>query len=85
MKKVFFCLALVLLSGCLSACSGVKKKLGLENSAPDEFLVTSRAPLSLPPEYDLRPVTDGSSVRPALSSQTDSFSEGEKALLSKLR
>ena len=43
MKKVFFCLALVLLSGSLSACSGVKKKLGLENSAPDEFLVTSRA------------------------------------------
>ena len=84
MKKVFFCLALVLLSGSLSACSGVKKKLGLENSAPDEFLVTSRAPLSLP-EYDLRPVTDGSSVSPALSSQTDSFSEGEKALLSKLR
>lgn len=85
MKKVFFCLALVLLSGSLSACSGVKKKLGLENSAPDEFLVTSRAPLSLPPEYDLCPVTDGSSVSPALSSQTDSFSEGEKALLSKLR
>ena len=85
MKKVFFCLALVLLSGSLSACIGVKKKLGLENSAPDEFLVTSRAPLSLPPEYDLRPVTDGSSVSPALSSQTDSFSEGEKALLSKLR
>lgn len=85
MKKVFFCLALVLLSGSLSACSGVKKKLGLENSAPDEFLVTSRAPLSLPPEYDLRPVTDGSSVSLALSSQTDSFSEGEKALLSKLR
>ena len=85
MKKVFFCLALVLLSGSLSACSGVKKKLGLENSAPDEFLVTSRAPLSLPPEYDLRPVPDGSSVSPALSSQTDSFSEGEKALLSKLR
>lgn len=85
MKKVFFCLALVLLSGSLSACSGVKKKLGLENSAPDEFLVTSRAPLSLPPEYDLRPVTDGSSVSSALSSQTDSFSEGEKALLSKLR
>ena len=85
MKKVFFCLALVLLSGSLSACSGVKKKLGLENSAPDEFLVTSRAPLSLPPEYDLRPVTDGRSVSPALSRQADSFSEGEKALLSKLR
>ena len=85
MKKVFFCLALVLLSGSLSACSGVKKKLGLENSAPDEFLVTSRAPLPLPPEYDLRPVTDVSSVSPALSSQTDSFSEGEKALLFNLR
>lgn len=73
MKKVFFCLALVLLSGSLSACSGVKKKLGLENSAPDEFLVTSRAPLSLPPEYDLRPVTDGSSVSPGIKQPDRQF------------
>lgn len=78
MKKVFFCLALVLLSGSLSACSGVKKKPGLENSAPDEFLVTSRAPLSLPPEYDLRPVTDGSSVSPALSSRPTVSAKGKR-------
>ena len=42
----------------LSACStATKEKLGLTKKAPNEFMVIPRAPLSLPPEYDLRPVT----------------------------
>lgn len=45
------CLALVL-AGC-GAETG--KILGLEKKAPDEFTVFQRAPLSLPPDYGLRP------------------------------
>lgn len=42
----------------VSACNTVTKKdLGLVKEAPNEFMVMSRAPLSLPPEYDVRPVT----------------------------
>lgn len=44
----------------LSACSGnTKQMLGLERQAPDEFTVVSRAPLSVPPEFTLRPPQPG--------------------------
>lgn len=40
----------------LSACSGWgKKELGLSNRAPDETLVEQRQPLSVPPEFNVRP------------------------------
>ena len=47
----------------LGGCSGVKKQLGLAKSQPDEFRVVSRAPLSLPPDFTLRPPQPGA-VRP---------------------
>lgn len=43
----------------LSGCGGVKKELGLGRSNPDEFAVVSQAPLSLPPDYELRPPQPG--------------------------
>ncbi|HEY8963708.1 MAG TPA: DUF3035 domain-containing protein [Alphaproteobacteria bacterium] len=46
----------------LSACGGdndVKEKLGLKASPPDEFSVVTRAPLSVPPDYTLRPPRPG--------------------------
>jgi hypothetical protein len=43
----------------LSGCSGVKQMIGLDPQAPDEFTVESRAPLVVPPEYDLRPPQPG--------------------------
>ncbi len=41
----------------LAACSGgtVKDSLGLNRKAPDEFRVVSRPPLSVPPQFELRP------------------------------
>lgn len=50
--------------GCLaltvSGCDKVRDQLGLNKNPPDEFRVVSRAPLSLPPEYQLRPPQPGS-------------------------
>ncbi len=43
----------------LPACEGVKKQLGFGKQSPDEFKVVSRAPLSLPPDYTLRPPEPG--------------------------
>lgn len=42
---------------CVSACGGttVKETLGIDKRAPDEFRVVSRPPLSVPPQFDLRP------------------------------
>lgn len=50
----------VLVTLALSACSSsTKQALGLERTPPDEFAVVSRAPLSVPPEFSLRPPTPG--------------------------
>ncbi len=41
----------------LTACGGssVKETLGLSRKAPDEFKVVARPPLSVPPQFNLRP------------------------------
>lgn len=54
----------------LSACGGtnVKKELGLGRNSPDEFMVVKRAPLTLPPDYDLR--APGTGAAPTASDPT---------------
>lgn len=43
-----------------SACSsGVRQALGAEKTVPDEFRIMTIAPLSVPPEYNLRPPEAG--------------------------
>ena len=43
----------------LSACSDTRRALGYDKAPPDEFTVVSRAPLSQPPDFSLRPPTPG--------------------------
>lgn len=63
--------ALALLLGAalaLSACGdSTKRALGLGRTVPDEFSVVKRAPLSQPPDYNLRPPRPGAE-RPGISS-----------------
>jgi hypothetical protein len=49
------CLSLVALPGC----SSVSSMLGMDRAGPDEFAVESRAPLLIPPDFDLRPPQPG--------------------------
>jgi hypothetical protein len=48
-----------LLSLSMSGCSDFKKMVGIEKTSPDEFAVESRAPLTIPPDFDLRPPAPG--------------------------
>lgn len=61
MKKqiLFMALAALLLAGCADK---VKKTLGMERTAPDEFSVVERAPLTLPPDFNLMPPQDGADI-----------------------
>ncbi len=43
----------------LAACSGLKEQFGMGKNSPDEFRVVKRAPLTLPPDFTLRPPTPG--------------------------
>jgi hypothetical protein len=50
------CLAGALL---IAGCTDLKKAIGLERTSPDEFAVESRAPLTMPPDFNLRPPQPG--------------------------
>lgn len=54
----------------VTACDGMKEQLGLTKQSPDEFRVVSRAPLSLPPDYNLVPPAPGA-PRPQEGTATD--------------
>jgi len=49
----------LVVAGCSTRQSGVREVLGLDKSAPDEFLVVTKAPLTLPPGSDLVPPDPG--------------------------
>ncbi len=58
--KGAFCAVLLLAASFgLGGCGETRKALGWEKSPPDEFRIVSRAPLSLPPDYGLRPPAPG--------------------------
>jgi hypothetical protein len=54
-------LGVVSLAGILllAGCGDFKKTIGIEPTMPDEFAVESRAPLTIPPDFDLRPPSPG--------------------------
>jgi hypothetical protein len=43
----------------IAGCGDFKKSIGLESTLPDEFAVESRAPLTIPPDFELRPPSPG--------------------------
>lgn len=83
MKRI----ASIFACGLLTACSSgeFRDTLGLNNSAPDEFRVVSRPPLSVPQEFYLRPPMPGeeqnfsvdapSAARSVVTGKTPSASE----------
>src|SRR6202012_70552 len=79
----------------LAGCQTTAKALGMTKVVPDEFGVVTKAPLTVPPDYSLRPPTPGeprpqelqpeSAARVALLGQREgeARTEGEKLLVSK--
>jgi hypothetical protein len=79
-----------------SGCSSVGKALGAGKNPPDEFAIVTKAPLTVPPDYALRPPKPGETRPEALSSSERTRqlllgdassappSEGELALLQRV-
>ena len=60
MTRMPTCLTLALCASLLVACGErTRTALGYGKQSPDEFSVVTRAPLSIPPDYGLRPPTPG--------------------------
>src|SRR3978361_2400009 len=70
--------SLLLLGGFSS--DGLSRTFGLTRDAPDEYTVTTRAPLSMPPDYNLRPPRPGA-PRPQEQSERQ---QAEEALVPQL-
>ena len=58
----------------LGGCENAKETIGLAKQAPDEFAVVTRAPLNIPPKFDLRPPKPGTKrpqkVTPTIKART---------------
>ncbi|HEY4044967.1 MAG TPA: DUF3035 domain-containing protein [Rhodopila sp.] len=65
----------ILLGGC--STDNLARTFGLTRDAPDEYTVTTRAPLSMPPNYNLRPPRPGT-TRPQEQSERQ---QAEEALV----
>jgi hypothetical protein len=89
-------IGVVALCALAAACSNPSKTLGLDPDPPDEFQVVSKAPLTIPPDFNLRPPQPGAPrpqvldptsraqaalVGEARQAGTGSASAGESALL----
>jgi hypothetical protein len=76
---------LTTIAACLAIAGcgdNLSRTIGLTRDAPDEFTVTTRAPLSMPPDFDVRPPRPGAS-RPqeaALSTQAEAALVPQTAL-----
>lgn len=59
MKRIVLAGFLVTIALTTVACEGTKEQFDISKKAPDEFAITKRAPLEMPPDYTLRPPAPG--------------------------
>ena len=80
----------------ISGCQSIKRAAGVEKITPDEFRVVTKAPLVVPPEFNLRPPRPGEArpleLRPDMQAKTAIFgvqlgrdaSAGEQVLIAQM-
>ncbi len=78
MNRYLILFGLIALLPGLFGCESVRKTISGKKQAPDEFVVYKRPPLSLPPEFSLRPPMPGA-VQTQKVSPRD---EAKRAILS---
>lgn len=93
MTKPIVLVAIVTAAAVASGCSSLQRSLGAGKVTPDEFRVVTTAPLTLPPEYSLRPPRPGEprpqELEPSAEARSALFgqdvgaaaSQGERALV----
>ena len=62
LTRLFSLSCLLLATACTG--SSVREMVGIDSRAPDEFRVVSRPPLSVPPQFNLRPPAIGDGSNP---------------------
>ena len=70
--------AIALCAVTLMGCESLRNAAGLQKKSPDEFAVTTKAPLVIPPDFNLRPPMPGAPP----SNTRDPSTNAELALFS---
>lgn len=78
MKNTTAIALIVVAATALAGCDSARQALTQTKAAPDEFSVYTRAPLTLPPDYGLRPPSDGKSEEAGATTTRD---EARRVLL----
>ena len=66
-------LGIILLAGLVvTGCTDIREAAGVKKQAPDEFAVVRRAPLTVPPNFDLRPPRPGQRAVPQIDPRAQS-------------
>ncbi len=70
----------------LMGCNSIRSAAGMTKSAPDEFAVVTKAPLIMPPDYNLRPPRPGApplnQTLPTQAAEASLFSNDPAAVAS---
>lgn len=93
MQKPIAFAAMLAAAAATSGCGTLSRAIGATKTSPDEFRVVTQAPLTLPPDYNLRPprpgeprpqeMAPGEEARVALFGQEigQAASQGERVLV----
>ncbi|MGD9966703.1 MAG: DUF3035 domain-containing protein [Hyphomonadaceae bacterium] len=76
MSRPIALVAVLAAATAASGCASLSRAVGASRSSPDEFRVMTHAPLTLPPDYNLRPPRPGE-ARPG---ENDPSTEARTAL-----
>jgi hypothetical protein len=76
MKRLNAAIAVTVCGFALAGCSSLRDLAGLQKKSPDEFAVTTKAPLVIPPDFNLRPPMPGA----APTNTLDPSSNAQQAL-----
>ncbi|HEY1837037.1 MAG: DUF3035 domain-containing protein [Rhizomicrobium sp.] len=83
-KRALCLAALAVLSLSLAGCEAIRNAAGISKEAPDEFAVVTKAPLVVPPDYNLRPPRPGAAptnqASPTGAAQAALFSDDPNAI-----
>lgn len=94
MTKPIALVAMLAAAAATSGCGTLSRAIGATKVAPDEFRVVTQAPLTLPPDYNLRPPRPGEprpqELQPSQEARVALFGEevgraaspGERSLVS---
>lgn len=77
-KRIWRIAALATMAISLAGCQSFRDAAGISKAAPDEFAVVTKAPLVIPPDYNLRPPRPGA----APTNQTSPTGAAQAALFS---